>query len=56
MGIQEKTMCIRDCNANTRVQEGKGRKIGQRDKPRPNYCYRTLLGKRTSRPDIETDN
>ena len=29
MGIQEKTMCIRDCNENTHVQEEKGRKIGK---------------------------
>ena len=35
-GIPEKTPCIHDCNANTHVQEEKGRKIGKKDNPRPN--------------------
>ena len=55
VGIQEKNACIRECNANTRVQEEKGRKIGKKDNPRPNYSYRTLLGKHTSRPDTEIE-
>ena len=55
MGIQQKTVSIRDWNANTHVQEEKGRKIGKTDKPRTNYSCRTLLRKHPSRPDTETN-
>ena len=48
-------MCIHDCEYKTRIQEEKGIKIGQIDKPRSNYFFRSLLGKHAPRPVTEIE-